>query len=351
MEEVGEGQAEEAWQGWHARPLYQYALHHEYGGGRDALMKSILEDSLKGICRHAELRSFEDPDAQQRGPGGRAAVHEAILREKSKVLAAMMDSCMSESSSRIVVLHASMSSINALVTFMHLGHFQDLSFNAGEVWVLAHQLDVKGVKKFLMRTCIDRQNVASAMHFALNIQHNLDKKQELAGKCKDFLRYSSNPADICTASKSLDGVCVDAMKKICTSFRLARPEHAQELFRLVVRWVNANGNDIQGARRIIGSALLRKLPKDFLLGEVRSSGILLQEITLRCNMFSNVVVTLPGINPFEETTQSLASKIRDRAAYDFRPNQFLVDDISLCTVDNMLLVEHGIANDSILDPF
>ena len=173
-----------------------------------------------------------------------AVVDKSILRESSPVFDSMLGVMMTESCSDEIVLGregAREASLLAFISFMYIGHPSPAicgTFDAMEVWMLAHMYDVKGVKDWLADNCINHATLCAATHFACSVASQEDVCPKLLDCCYDFARHIS-PNRI--TLDMLKGVCPAAADKLVEFFSKDGSLASKDSIAwFVTRWMDAN---------------------------------------------------------------------------------------------------------------
>lgn len=224
-----------------------------------------------------------------------AWVSRAVLCGRSSVFARMLDVCMVEEQTRqIVIPDASDEGVMAFVSFLVAGHPFGYanSFEAMEVWMLAHRYDVGGIMEWIMEDGINKDTIAPAMHFACSVASPKRVCPTLRKACKAVLSMVK-PLDLGDTSL----VCVSslAMGDIVNAL-LENFKCPKDIFRMVVRWRSVNKDS--GMEFSTSMDFMRRLDHDFLVSnEVRNSGLFPSSIQVFVKGIQGQTYVLRGIDP------------------------------------------------------
>jgi hypothetical protein len=207
----------------------------------------------------------------------------------------------------IVFQQASPASIRVFISFLVCGYpIVAEDADAAEVWLLAHMYDVNGIKEWISANCIDKSTIAAAMEFALSVASASDVCPDLLKACEIFLRRQ-NP-HIIARSMPAHLMCSKSARILVENIRFT-----EDMWDFIMRWHEAHGSNKSVTMNVISSLIqLRRFPPPFLFKQVRESGIVSQCIQVFARVQSAKIVTIYGLNPFEDDVQSLIRKIQEK---------------------------------------
>ena len=305
-----------------------------------------------------------------------AVVDEKCLRSSSKFFDSMLSYTFTvEASTREIVLgdDTTDEGVLAFVSFICFGHpsgfcsVEGDSFDAMEVWLMAHRYEACGVKKCIMEQCIDRDTVLAALHFSCCMD-------SLPGKvcpslwmiCKSFLQENEVSHDVFT-TESLVGVCPEAMKDLLEFIHpwgfSSLEERVTKVFQLVQRWREANPLPLFEGHFIELDAfhLCYYLPSSLYMNDAikEKSGIFPRKINVEVD-FKDINSFLPylldedlknfqveGIDPFEDA-EALLEAIRQKLNLG-KEHTFSNGDCmrviyeGSCIIPGISLIENGLS--------